>query len=308
MHRMIFVATILIAVGGACWPSPAPAVTITPPSCNTAPCPVAYVSMNGYSITNNGANACVMPSATQPVGCNTFVDALNSVTAGGTIVILDDYEYSQTIVVTKSVAIVSPSHATIAPPSGDPAVSIATAGAVVDLDGLILDGQSGGTAGVSATNAAALRIKNVRVKNFTGGGIVAGIDIKPASGVTIDANIENSEIESNTYGIVADGTSGGAIHGTVSNSVVLDNTEDGIAAISSGSSAWLLIDETKVSGNAFGLAAGGTGAEILARNSSVFGNSTGLHTSGAGVLYSYGNNSVNGNTTNGAFTGTVGLQ
>jgi hypothetical protein len=91
---------------------------------------------------------------------------------------------------------------------------------------------------------------------------------------------------------------------TLSNSVVSGNTEDGIAAISS----WVFVDQSRVSRNAYGLAAHGSGAEVLVRNTSVFSNTTGLTTSASGTIYSYGTNSVNGNTTNGAFTGTVALK
>jgi hypothetical protein len=88
---------------------------------------------------------------------------------------------------------------------------------------------------------------------------------------------------------------------------VSGNTEVGVSAISAGSPAWFLVDQTEVSGNDYGLGAGGSGADILVNNSSVFGNATGLYTNG-GALYSYGNNRVNGNSTDGTFTGTLGLQ
>jgi hypothetical protein len=126
--------------------------------------------------------------------------------------------------------------------------------------------------------------------------------------MTATVSIDRSQITGNVFGIVSDGTSGGTIKGTIRDSVVSGNSEDGIAAISSGSPVWFLVDQTEVSGNTFGMAAGGSGTEILARNTSVFNNTTGLHTGNGGALYTYGNNSVNGNAANGAFTGAVGLQ
>jgi hypothetical protein len=309
MREMIFVPSILFTVGAGCWSSPASA--LTPATCNTAPCPVAYVSINGYSITDNGANACVMPSATEPIGCNTFTDALASVTTGGTIVILDAGEYSQSITISKSVSIVSPLHATIVPPSGSPAFSIATAGVVFELNGVRLDGESGGTAGVSATNAAYVRLENTTIKNFTGSsGVVSGIDIKPGSGITMDVDVEQSLIQNNMFGIVADGTSGGIIHGTVNGSVVSGNAQNGITASTTSSSVVLMVEGTKVLGNGnHGLVAGGSNAGMLVGNSKVFNNSGGLFTTTGGTLYSYGNNDVNGNNGNdGSFTGTVSQQ
>jgi hypothetical protein len=135
------------------------------------------------------------------------------------------------------------------------------------------------------------------------------IYVSPQSaGVEANLTVTRTQVQGNHFGIVGDGRSGGIIKGTISDSVVSGNSENGITALGSGSSVWFLVDQTKVSGNAYGLAAGGSGAEMLARNTSVFDNSTGLYTSNGGTLYSYGNNSINGNATNGAFTGTVGLQ
>jgi hypothetical protein len=215
-------------------------------------------------------------------------------------------------------------------------------GIVVRLRNLSLNDQGYGYIGIDAQNMAALYLENCVIANYNavnrasgpyigikfeplanaqlsvtntiisnngyGGGITGGIYIVPDSGVTATVSINRSEINGNTFGIVGDGTSGGVVKGTISDSVVSGNGEDGVAAISSGSPVWLLVDQTKVAGNAFGLAAGGSGAEILARYSSVFDNTTGLHTSGGGTLYSYGTNSINGNSTNGAFTGTIGQQ
>jgi hypothetical protein len=229
-------------------------------------------------------------------------------------------------------------------PAGNGSIVINGQGIVVRLRHLSFNRVGGGSAGIDAVNLAALYVENCVISNVTnalnqnlgsylgikfeptsnaqlsvsnsiisdngvsGSGLTGGIYIVPGSGATATVSINRSEIEGNVFGIVGDGTSGGIVKGTISNSVVSGNAEDGIATIGSGSAVWFLVDQTEVSGNTFGLAAGGSGAEILASGSSVFGNSTGLHTSSGGGLYSYGNNKVNGNTSNGAFTGTIGLQ
>jgi hypothetical protein len=113
----------------------------------------------------------------------------------------------------------------------------------------------------------------------------------------------------NRAGIVGDGRQGGIIKGTISDSVVSGNTENGITAISSGSSVLFVTDQTKVTNNAAaGLFASGGGTGILARNTTVFDNGIGLDAASGAGLISYGNNSVAGNTTNGAFTATVSQQ
>jgi hypothetical protein len=307
MRGMIFVLSMLIAAAASSWSSPAAAAT---PSCNTAPCPVAYVSMNGYSIAINGANACVMPTATQPVGCSTFADALASVSPGGTIVILDAGQYEQSVSITQSVTIVSPLGASIVPPSGSPAISVNGAGVRFGLRGVILDGISGGTAGVIATNASSVTIHKVLIKAFTGSGVVPGIEIDPSSGVTILVDIEESHIIHNTFGIVASGTSGGSVEGAVNGSIVDLNNQNGITASTTSSSVVLVVINTEVLGNGnHGLAVAGSNAGMLVRSTKVFGNAAGLFAESGGALLSYGNNSVNGNNGNdGTFTGTVSQQ
>jgi hypothetical protein len=145
---------------------------------------------------------------------------------------------------------------------------------------------------------------------FSGVGSLAGINIKPASGVTASITIERTRIDSNSFGIIADGTSGGLIRGVVSDSVVSGNINNGITVAASGAGAAVLsVQSTTVSGNNFGLAASGANSGMLVTQSSIMLNNTGLFTTNGGVLLTYKDNKVNGNiTTDGAFTGPVGQQ
>src|SRR5204863_769158 len=106
-----------------------------------------------------------------------------------------------------------------------------------------------------------------------------------------------------------DGSAGGIIRGAVRDSVISGNTNNGITvAASAPGSSVLMIENTMVAGNNFGLVAG-SAAGMLVNNSSVVFNNTGLFTVSGGVLLSYGSNNVNGNaTTDGAFTGIIGQQ
>ena len=223
-------------------------------------------------------------------------------------------------------------------------ITVDAPGIVVRLRNLTLNNQGFGFFGVDAKNMAALYVENCTITNFNtdaGGNagpftgimfepsadsqlfisntvisnngdirnpISGGVIIVPASGVTATISVDRSQINGNRFGIVGDGRSGGVIRATISDSVVSGNLLNGVTALATTSSVWFLLDQTKVTGNAYGLAAGGTGAKILARNTSVFNNNTGLFTNNSGELYTYGNNTVNGNMTNGAFTATAGLQ
>jgi hypothetical protein len=140
-------------------------------------------------------------------------------------------------------------------------------------------------------------------------GTAAGVYVAAPPDVEVNVTIENSRIIGNYFGVFADGRPGGVIKGAIKDCVVSDSTENGITALSSGSSVVFLVDQTEVSANAAaGLFASGSGAGILARNSSVFINAIGLDSANGAGLISYGNNSVAGNATNGAFTATVSQQ
>jgi hypothetical protein len=293
------------------------------------------------SITGSDSNTSTTCQPDAP--CQTFDQAYTVTLAGGQIVCLDTGAFANFPFTIGQSVTLECHDKNVAPTPlggvtcGDNAIVINAAGATVTLRNINLSSRDGTcvTTGISIQAAAVVNIEDCVIENFPQSGIrdqrsgtgrlvirntvlrnngssstslSGGINIVPGSGGNIEVSIDKSQISGNYFGIVADGTSGGIIKGTIKNSVVSGNTEDGIAASSSGSDAWFLVDQTELSGNAYGLAAGGSGAEILARNSSVFDNTTGLHTSNGGTIYTYGNNSVNGNATNGAFTGTVGLQ
>jgi hypothetical protein len=123
--------------------------------------------------------------------------------------------------------------------------------------------------------------------------------------VVAKVNVENSRLHHNQFGIVADAL-GGTVQGAVSNSNVSENTNNGIT-VANASSVALLVKETTVANNNFGLVATG-GSGMLVSRSAIVSNATGLFASG-GTLYSYGNNEVNANTTSdGAFTNFIALK
>jgi hypothetical protein len=225
------------------------------------------------------------------------------------------------------------------------AITVNGPGIVVRLRNLSINREGLGVVGIDALNMAALYVENCVITNInsangsgnppylaiefvpsanaqlfvsnsiisnngsSSGSLSGGIYIEPAPGVTAEVSIDHSQINGNYFGIVGDGRPGGVIKGTISDSVVSGSTENGITAISSGSSVLFVADQTKVTNNAAaGLFASGSGAGILARNSTVLGNAVGLDAASGGGLVSYGNNSVAGNTTNGAFTATVSQQ
>jgi hypothetical protein len=279
--------------------------------------------------------------------CATFQNAYNNTTAGGEINCLNPGEYGGVTNISASITIDCESAISSVNSGGNGQsgfVITTAASATVILKGLDFDGygncNGGGCNGdlIQFNGAGTLHLQKMKVNHLLGNSFgvnfqptgaatldvsdsditdngnngnpypAAGIYIRPASGVQANVTITRTQVQGNYFGIIADCTGGGGIRGVVKDSVVSGSTENGITAMSSVLGVWLLVDETAVTGNSYGMVASGPYAEILARNTSVFNNSTGLYTKNSGTLYSYGNNSVNANTTNGGFTGTVGLQ
>jgi hypothetical protein len=293
-------------------------------------------------VASNGSDA---NNCDRPTPCASFSGAYNKTTTGGEITCADSGNFGG-LGISKSLTVNCESN--IGNNSLDGGVSFMTingTSVTVILRGLDLDGIdetnnvpcSGIGASVNFTGSGTLHLQKMKINNLTSSncgvgftpsgtatlditdcditdngssGLAAGIYVQPASGVTARVSIDHSRINGNYFGIIFDGTQGGIIQGTISDSVVSNNTENGITASTTSSNVLLVIDQTKVSGNLHGLVAGGSTAAIMARNTTVTGNTAaGLFTVNGGQLFSYGNNSVDGNNgNNGAFTGMATLK
>jgi hypothetical protein len=158
------------------------------------------------------------------------------------------------------------------------------------------------------TGTAKLHVSDSLIANNGGSGTTAGILIKPSSGIAATVAIERTVVENNLFGIFADGTAGGAIRGAVADSFVSGNVDNGISVNTSGANVSLMIDNTKVSGNNYGLAVAGTGGLLLVRRSTITANNNGVATFSGGQAVSYRDNAVNNNTVDGAFSFAIGTQ
>jgi len=314
-------------------------------ACGVASTPAQAAGLNSYSYVSNTGND-NNPCTTPATACKSISAALSQTQDYGEIdcINADNYSAGNPVVISQSVTINCGRNGTIGSIYG--AIAINGSGIVVILRNINFSNIGFGAYGLNVQNIAALYIENCTFTNYTSAplaesappylaikyeptensqlflinsiidnngwnvsGISGGLYILPSAGVTVNVTINHSKINGNMFGIVGDGRSGGIIKGTITDSVVSGSTENGITALSSGSSVVFMIDQTKVSRNlAAGLYVSGRNAGILARNSTVYGNAIGLDAASGGTLFTYGNNSVNGNTTNGAFTGTVGLQ
>jgi len=129
------------------------------------------------------------------------------------------------------------------------------------------------------SSSATLVLDRVRLENNG----EAGIHLRINTGGTINATVRDSVSARNGgTGVFAAGGGGGAIHGLIVRSAIVNN----FAGISSQ----------------------GSGATVRLGNSTVTGNGTGLHAADSGVLESYGTNKVDGNGTDGAPTSTIAMK
>jgi hypothetical protein len=269
----------------------------------------AHAAQTAYVAATSAVSPGAGCPATAP--CLTIADALTAANAGGEVVIIDSATYTESNNITKTVVITAANAPVIVAPAGSSAFTLATANVTLSLSGVIVDGQgaAGTASGINVTNGRNLFVTNSSIRNFGGAGIVAGIYVKPPSGVNINVFVTGSSVSGNTFGLVLDGTSGGTMRASMRNSLVSVNGNNGLTASTSGSgNAVFLLHHVLIQGNGFGVVGAGTGAGFLVDDSRIFGNTTGISASGGSAILSYGNNNLNANGTDGAFTGTIALR
>jgi hypothetical protein len=129
-----------------------------------------------------------------------------------------------------------------------------------------------------------------------GGGIV----VQPTGTGSARVAIERTRVENNTYGIFANATGGeGTTAMQIRDSVAAASTFDGISAFTApgGGTASVTVQRTSslLNGRS-GIVAQGETAFVLLADATVSGNATGLSALGGNII-SFGTNAVNGNTT-----------
>ena len=282
--------------------------------------PAVAVQRTFVASFGNDANTATNCGFANP--CRGFTAAQTVTDPVGEIVALDAAGYGP-ITITKSITITANPgfYAGISASSGN-AVTIATAGVVVVLRGLNLNG-IGASNGVNMTNGARLTIENCLISNFSASGVTVATQ---ALVRMVDTTVQGSGLS----GLILDG----GVTATVSRSTFLDNGDRGIwvyvqtatansAAVSdttvtgsfvsvqatgqvAGASASVSVARSTLSNNTFGpavFANPGTVAVLSISDSMVTKNGAGIYQSGAGAtLESLGNNNMR---QNGANSGTL---
>jgi hypothetical protein len=275
----------------------------------------AYLSVEG-----SDSNPC-----TVQLPCRLLPAALNAIVDGGEVWMLDSANFnSGPVDITKSVSILAIPGAvgSVVAIGGGPAINIATSGISVSLRNLVIVPfpGGGGTSGIVMTNGNSLTMQEMLIANLP----VHGVDVNAIAGTRVKildsvirnnasvgvylragaiADISNTKIIGNDYGVLAQGTVSGAITtAAVSDSLLSSNTIGlyAWAGVTGSTARWTAI-RTTASHNTYGfMCDGGAGTTLCAvGNSMANGNSSaGFHQSGAAAFRSMGNNMVIDNPSN----------
>jgi hypothetical protein len=297
-------------------------------------CPAAQADLfRAYlSITGNDANPCTVGAP-----CRLLPAALNAVTSGGEIWMLDSANYNTgPVAIAKSVTILAiPGEVGSLVALGGPAVTIATAGVKVAFRNLNFVPFPGGagTGGIVMTAGASLSVESSLFAGLDGeaidvngfivvrvvdtmirDGAAHGIHLRGGSTADIVNTrlLRNRKTASNVFALWVDGS----VNGTGSTAFVTDCvfSSNGFNVVAftpdlATGSARIIVTRTVSSNSQYGIlaeAASGGIASALVASSTVVDNGTGMAQIGTATFRSFGNNNVGGNGSDTA--GTIAPQ
>jgi hypothetical protein len=289
----------------------------------------AQATRTWVSGLGNDANPC---SLTAP--CKTFAGAISKTATGGEISALDPGGYGA-VTITKSITIDGGGGqvASILA-AGSNGIVISGAGAIVTLRNLRINGAAQsvtpGLNGIRLLSGAMLHIENCVIFGFSQNAIDINLNQAAAPRVFItDTTVSDSAggvtarntgsgvvtltihrgnlVQNSSFGLRADGSGGGHVVASLSDSYVSGNGT-GVLASAGPNIANIMVTRSSVGGNVTnGLQATGPAnfSNILVSNTLVTLNGTGLAVSGGGSIQTYKNNAVDSNSANGAFTSSI---
>jgi hypothetical protein len=273
--------------------------------------------------------------------CRTLQHAHDAAQPDGVIDVLGPADYSS-IAITKPISIQGHGFASISAPNFQGCavtINIPSSGNVVNLRGLLIDGDGSGGCGIQLLDGTLLSVQESLIRNFRsvngGYGIWyntatssdlylsdtlitetnQGILIRALGSPTLSGMLERVAVVRSQYdGIDLNGlgNTGGAINFTISRSTIGKNGGNGIAALASptpaSAIALMVRDSAIANNNGTGISAQGSPAFIQITRSTITGNGTGFGTISGGQIVSFGDNSLAGNGTDGIPTSTISLQ
>jgi parallel beta helix pectate lyase-like protein len=284
----------------------------------------AQASRTWVSGVGDDANPC---SRTAP--CKTFAGAISKTAAAGEINIIDPAGYGG-VTITKSITINGGgSFASILVSGTNGVIVNVGASDVVTIRNVSINGLGTGLSGIKMLGSGSLFVENVDIHQFTDKGIDfqptgaaqlfvtnaairntgGGILVKPAAGISTTAQVRDSILEQNVYGIRAEDRSSVSIE----RSTAAGNLNNGFLAISASQAVQMTIDSSIASNNrnpsssSSGIHSNGALSTIRISNVVVTNNDIGLTLAGGSVA-SWGNNKIAGNNLNGAPNSSLSQQ
>jgi parallel beta helix pectate lyase-like protein len=188
---------------------------------------------------------------------------------------------------------------------GFPAIQVFGGSGTLIIENCVFENFSGIAVDIEPNGPLNLVIKNSRVSNNTG----AGVLIKPGSGGSVTATFDGVTIVNNGGGLKTD-TTNGAVRVDISNSTISNNTNNGLVALggAGGNNMVTVKNDVIASNGQAGIESSGGTAGVLVNNTVLDSNTGGaLVTVSMGRISTYQNNTVIGSLGTG-FTGTAAPQ
>ena len=175
-------------------------------------------------------------------------------------------------------------------------------GGTLVLEDCVFENFSGVAIQIAANGPYTLIVRNTRISNNGG----AGVLIKPAAGGSVTATFDGVTITNNAGGLKTD-TTNGAVKVDISNSTISNNANNGLVAIGgAGGQNMVSVNNGVIASNSqAGIDASGTNAAVLVSNTLLDSNAGGaISAVGGGRILTYQNNRTIGLPGTG-FTGTA---
>ena len=174
------------------------------------------------------------------------------------------------------------------------------------LEDCVFENTPGAALDIEPNGPLNLVIRNSRISN----GSTVAIVLKPAAGGSINATFDHVTVTKNGGGGIRLDTTNGPVTADVTDSVITNNTGNGLSAQGgAGGAAMLSIHNGVIANNgAAGVNATGTNGAALVDTTLLDSNASGATSvASGGRIVTYGNNRIVG-TAGSGFTGTASLQ
>ena len=251
--------------------------------------PTAHAATSTRTFVSNVGTNNSECSVTSP--CLTFTQAIAATSNGGEIDCLTPGGFGPvTISISVTIDCEDASNGGITVGGNDNAININTAGTLVTLIGLDINGENqAGSFGVNISAAATVNVRNCKIYGFSN----VALNFSASGGTLVADNVfaSDSYVGIGIY-------SAGSLNMTVRNSTISNNGNGIIVQNATGTHVGATIEQTTLAFNQYGLYTISAGAVAVIGGSTVVNNGTGI-INGGGTVYSFKNNQIGGNGTDG---------